>query len=91
MNGNNSKIKSLVNFVLLTSSRRILATCKLKSSTVHKNSKKDFHMKHYLKRLDFRNRIETMFHVEELDPDDKIFSDESHTYLVTSPNKQSIR
>ena len=32
-----------------------------------------------------------MIQDEELDPGDIIFSDESHIYLATSPNKQNIR
>ena len=81
----------------------IAAAYNMKRTSAHTILKKYLGLKSYkpqvsqelmkgddVKRLAFYNKIEQMMQ-EELNPGDIIFSDESHVYLKSSPNKQNTR
>ena len=100
---NKEKIQSLVSSDCQISIRKIAAASNMKRTSVHNILKKDLGLKSYkpqvsqelmegddVKRLAFCNKIEQMMQ-EGLNPGDIIFSDESHVYLKSSPNKQNTR
>ena len=100
---NRDKVKSLIDSNSKMSIRRISSASSLKPSTVRRIMKMDLRLKPYkpqisqelkegddMKRLAFCNRIEEMIQ-NDFDPGQIIFSDESHVYLHSTPNKQNNR
>ena len=100
---NRDKVLSLVDSNSKMSIRRIAFASSLKPTTVHNILKKELRLKPYkpqisqelkegddMKRLAFCNRIEEMIQ-NDFDPGQIIFSDESHVYLQSTPNKQNNR
>ena len=101
---NTEKVNLLVQSNCKTSIRRISSASGISQTSVHRIVKKDLRLKPYkpqisqelkegddTKRLDFCKRIEEMIHDNEFDPGDIIFSDESHVYLHSVPDKQNNR
>ena len=101
---NQEKVKSLVQSNSKSSIRKISAASCVKKSSVHTILRNDLRLKPYkprisqelkegddTKRLEFCNKIHEMIQDNEFDPGDIIFTDESHVYLQSSPNKQNNR
>ena len=101
---NQEKIMSLIGSNKRLSIRRLALASDMKKSSVHRILRKDLSLKPYkpqtsqelkegdkTKRLEFCLKIEEMIQNDELDTRNIIFSDESHVYLKSSPNKQNNR
>lgn len=101
---NKEKVQEFVRSHPQMSVTKIAAACGLTKPSVYRILKRDLQMKPYkpmvsqelkvgddIKRLAFCKHIEELAESGELNPDDIIFSDESHIYLTTSPNKQNNR
>lgn len=84
--------------------RKLAAETGLSKDSIHTILKKDLGLKPYKiqesqellvgdqkTRLDFCKKVKSMIQSGELDPGNIIFSDESHVYLHSSPNKQNSR
>ena len=84
--------------------RRLALASDMKKSSVHRILRKDLSLKPYkpqtsqelkegdkTKRLEFCLKIEEMIQNDEFYTWNIIFSDESHVYLKSSPNKQNNR
>ena len=84
--------------------RKLSAATNIPSTSIHRILTADLHLKPYKiqvsqelkegdaeKRLAFCFKMVQLMEAKELDPADIIFSDESHVYLSSSPNKQNSR
>ena len=84
--------------------RKLSAATDVSTSSIQRILKTDLQFKSYKiqvsqelkegdakKRLEFCLKMVQLMEAEELDPADIIFSDESHVYLSSSPNKQNSR
>ena len=84
--------------------RKLVGQVGISIGSLHTIMKKDLGLKPYKmleaqelkrgdqkKRWDFCKKVKGMISSKELDPGNIIFTDESHVYLTSSPNKQNTR